>query len=179
MLIDYSKLKPLDYILITSRLPISCIIRKKTSGVWFDQSIASHCGILIDIDGKLFIAEMLSSGLEINSMKKYLDPIFWNGYQHIVEIKRNPIYNDIVINWKTQKAIVSDYFETLKYDFKGVLSYLFPDHISQDPKRYYCSEYIEKYAIIDGNPITSSIKCTPYDIQISPRIENVKEWEIK
>lgn len=180
MIIDYSKLRLCDYILTSSRSLISCAIRKKTAGVWLGDDFATHAGLIVDIDGKFFMAEMLTTGLAISSIKKYLDPKLSNWYQHIVCIRRHDIYRNIIDAIKTQKHIISDYFETQYYDFKGVLHYIFPNYVSQDLNKYYCSEYLQKYAIKNGDLICNNIwECTPYNIQTAKGLQDVKDWKIE
>jgi hypothetical protein len=168
-MINYSKLQELDYVLTTSLRPGACAIRYMSSGEIFNTSIATHVGMLISIKNKLFIAEMLPEGLRINSMKKYFKIGLFA--PKIVAIKRNHVYYDDKIRRLHAKMIVSDYFETLNYDFKGVLSYVWDD-IKERPEDFYCSEYVNKYATLAYGKI-KVCQCTPYDIQIDAGLEDI------
>jgi len=177
MNIDYSKLRECDYILCTSLHPISCMIRYKESGSIFNTDIATHVGMLVNIYDKLFIAEM-AGRLQINSLKRYyLNQGYWGN--RIVCVRRNAVYDNPETRYNTNNKILSDFFETKSYDYDGVLSYILPHLIKQDPDKYYCSEYVQKYAKIDGNPIVDSYKVTPFQIQISERLQDVTDWQIE
>lgn len=167
---NYSKLQELDYIFTTSLTPLATIIRKRLSGLWFNTDIATHCGLLIDIKGKFFIAEMVGGGLRINSIKRqYLHNGFLGG--RIVAVRRNPIYADPQLRAKTAADIVSNYFETLNYDYAGIINHIW-DKVKQKPDDFYCSEYINHYAIRDGNGILKE-KVSPYDLQFFSNFEVV------
>ena len=174
--LNYKVLRTGDYVLTTSLYLLADTIRYRTSGKIFDLSIPTHAGMIVDIYGKYFIAEMKQT-LQINSIKRcYLN----QGYLgcRIVNIRRNSVFDDPEKRYNLNQQIISDYFETISYDYKGILSYIF-SKIPQDPTRYYCSEYCQKYAVEFGKPITDKLKCSPYDIQVSERLQDVKGWQIE
>lgn len=67
------QLNEMDYVLTTSKNTISGLIRAKSAGLddLRNQEIASHCGIVIHLDGRFWIAEMLRDGSAISSIHKY------------------------------------------------------------------------------------------------------------
>ena len=178
MNIDYSKLRECDYVLTSSLSMFGCVIRYKTAGLKniFNTNIANHVGMLVNIDGKLFIAEMVRR-FQINSLKRcYLNQGYWGS--RIVCVRRNPIYDYPDVRYNTNSKILSDYFETQGYDWNGVLSYLLPHIVKEDPNKYYCSEYIQKHAKQDGNSLTDKLRITPYDIQKSEKLTTVDGWQL-
>jgi hypothetical protein len=65
--------REMDTVLTTSDSIEAEGIRFKTAGVehTFDQTVATHAGIIIMIEGRLFVAEMLETSC-INSIQKYM-----------------------------------------------------------------------------------------------------------
>jgi hypothetical protein len=181
-MINYDKLRELDYVFTTSKSPVSNIIRKQTSGVWNNQDIATHVGILVKIKDKFFIAEMIGKisfidkgRLEINSLKrKYSGKDFFEN--KIVCIKRNPIYYKDNIREQTAKEIISDFFETIHYDWNGIKAYIWKKY-KQNPLDFYCSEYVNNFAIRDGRGILKDY-VSPFEMQISGLTDEV-DWKLK
>jgi len=171
MIIDYNKLKELDLVFTTSLYPSSCMIRKVSAGKWFDLNIASHVGILVNIRGKYFIAEMiLKKGLQINSLKKYMKPSRFG--DRIVCVRRTKFEYSKELAEAIASSIISDYFETLKYDWQGVLSYVF-HNVMQVDSMFYCSEYVDYCLFKYLRDHYLLRKITPYELQVSADFKDV------
>jgi hypothetical protein len=176
--INYKNLRPLDIVLCTSLYPLSNSIRWEEAGLnnIFNTNIVTHCGMLVDIGGFLFISEMVGR-LQINSLKRvYLNQGYFG--HRIVEIRRNSVFDDPKIRYDINQSIISDYFQTIDYDYKGVISYLLP-FVHPDAKKYYCSEYVEKKCTEAGKPIIKNDKLyiTPFQIQESENLQYVENWK--
>jgi hypothetical protein len=125
------------------------------------------------------IAEMLGDGLKSNSMLKYLNTGFWG--QRIICIRRNPIYDSTQIRTFLNDRIITDLQRTIGYDHAGIVEYVWPN-IKDQPYLFYCSEYLDHHAILDGNPIVGTKKydddISPYGIQIAPNLFTIKDWKM-
>jgi hypothetical protein len=162
---DTSRLQNMDYIGTTSLMhPISAIIRARTSGKWFDRSIATHVGLAIELEpGEWYVAEMLKKGLVFSKISKYYNKGVFK--PKIVWVKRNPIYNLKIVRQHATKRLFFNHAKGIKYDFKGIAEYILP-FIRDKEEDFFCSELINHYAIQDGSPIrVGDDDCTPYDIQ--------------
>lgn len=172
---NLNKLKDMDYVLTTHRSPLQAFIRARTAG-WkymFNQNIASHVGIIVKIKGYPFVAEMVPKGLKINSINKYLKKGYFK--PHIVAIKRNDIYNNEEIAHKATQRIMYYRHQTVDYDFRGIIEFLWPK-INDRPKKFYCSEFVQHNAILDKNPINGNFHeddISPYGIQIAKNLVTV------
>lgn len=174
MIIKYKNLQDLDIVLTTDISFYSEIIRKRQGGKMFDASIATHVGLLIKIYGSFYMYEMIvRKGLIHNNFEdKYCSGRIFK--PRVVDIMRNPVYEDVKIRNLTKERIMCEHHQNLKYDYAGILAYLFRN-IKQMPTSDYCSELINRYAKEDGNPIVKNGKCRPYDIQTSPKLVKV-DW---
>jgi hypothetical protein len=179
-MIDTKKLRALDYLLCTSYSWIAECIRIKEVGVWrmFDLKIATHIGAIVNVNNGFMIAEMLSNGLRLNPLTDYQHSGIIS--DRIIEVRRNPIYDNETIRNDRNLAIITAAHECLKYDYAGILEYVFPK-IKDKKKSFYCSELYQHYAIEDGNPISLNHKpvgdqdnCTPYDFQTSKNLITVE-----
>ena len=145
-----------DYVLTTSRTLLACTIRAKTAGwrQFFNTRVATHAGIIYSLDGSddpqtFFIAEMLSN-IRSTAIREYEKPDFWNN--HIVYVKRNPLYNDPLKRSQVNAKIISDLQKAVDYDYKGILEYIWPD-AKDEPEKFYCSEYLRYLAQYGGGDI--------------------------
>jgi hypothetical protein len=174
---DTKKLRPLDYLLCTSYSWIAECIRIKEVGLWrcFDIAVATHIGAVVDVNGGLMIAEMMGNGLR-------LDPI--TDYQHggiladrIIGVRRNKCYDNETVRFNRNYQIIKQAHECLKYDYAGILEFVFPK-IKDKTKQFYCSELYQHYAIEDDGAISMRHKvnpkdtddCTPYDFQLAENL---------
>lgn len=73
--IKKSDAREMDYVLLGGDSLAAITIKIVTAGIWnaFNKKIATHVGILIKLDGELWIAEMLADGTAISSIRKYVD----------------------------------------------------------------------------------------------------------
>lgn len=103
----------------------------------FRMKIANHCGLIVQMEKKLWIAEMLSTGLKINSLKTYLN----NSREQIIAIRRLPVFEDEQTSTHANAEVINLANDTAKYDYKGLLEFLgiCPDN----PLYMYCSELCE------------------------------------
>lgn len=67
------QVQEMDYVLTTSRSALAGIIRAKSAGIddLFDKGVASHCGIVLCLEKRYWIAEMTAGGSAISSIHKY------------------------------------------------------------------------------------------------------------
>lgn len=145
-----------DYVLTTSRTPLACAIRAKTAGWWqmFNTRVATHAGIIYSLDRSddpqtFFIAEMLSN-IRSTAIREYEKPDFWAN--RIVNIKRNPLYNNQEKRQAVNGKIIQDLQKSMDYDYKGLLEYLWPK-VEDEPEKFYCSEYLRHLAQWGGGDI--------------------------
>lgn len=95
---NYEVLRPLDAVCTASKSVPARMIRLWTAKLkgfnglkeMFRMKIANHCGLIVQMEKKLWIAEMLSSGLKINSLKTYLK----SSREQIIAIRRLPVFED-------------------------------------------------------------------------------------
>jgi hypothetical protein len=173
MKLKNQNLRELDYICTTNIGLFSTAIRWVTARKLFDLSIATHVGMLISIKGIYFVAEMVESGLKINSLQKYMN----NGLlgQRIVAVRRNPIYDNKNLRMFTAMDVVNDCKKTYGYDWASCASYI-TKLVKDNPGKYYCSEYIGHYAKRDGGEIIKNkgARITPFEIQTASSLVDVK-----
>ena len=187
MNINYNVIMPGDLVLTTSLSWIADGIRIKEAGLKnvFNTKISSHVGIVIPIGNKdaniLSIAEMLGDGLHLSSFSTYLN----QGYMgdRIVDIKRFGPFQEQLVQKKVIKQVLTWWEEGKKYDYAGVLKYIFPFLKDKDGK-FYCSEMVEhlalEYAHSDllDSKRTEDDNVKPYDIQKSKLLTSVEGWRI-
>jgi hypothetical protein len=148
---------------------LSWLIRLFSAGLKnaTNKKKASHVGLVVDIGGKYWIAEMLGTGLEINSLHDYTKP---KAKSKIVCIKRLSVFD----NAKTRQD-ANNYLVTLAntcpppYDVKGVLEHI--GLCKDSPSKMYCSELAEVVANRFGatwdnfNLTSKKSTISPYQIQ--------------
>jgi hypothetical protein len=154
--LNYFKLRPLDAVCIASSGIPGKTIRLLTAKLkgfngfkeMWRLKIANHVGLIVELENRYWIAEMLGKGLKINSLKEYLQ----SDRESIVAIRRNPVFLEQDARNDANKAIISWAHETVKYDYKGLLEFLgiCPDN----PRHMYCSELAE---------IVANKFCTTWD----------------
>jgi hypothetical protein len=113
--------------------------------------------MIVEWEGRKFIAEMQGKGLDINSLKTYM-----KGGNYIVSILRPPMSPDA---YRVQRHVIRDFDDTLAYDFKGLLGFVFK-RVKDEPSRAYCSEYYyqmtREYV---PYPNSFAAKVSPRDLQ--------------
>lgn len=70
---DFYPLREMDYVLTTSKSPIAVAIKLRTAGIddMLNQKVASHAAIVVKMDGRFWLVEMLADGSMISSINKY------------------------------------------------------------------------------------------------------------
>lgn len=142
--INYDKVQPLDMVVFSGKGFNPCCCRFSTTGdifSIFDQSIPCHIGTIIKWEGIHFIAESRSGGVQLNSIENYLDT---KNKRYILDIKRDPVFNDQTIQTIVQKQIATDINNMVEFDYKGMfrsLFALFGFKYQHTTGAYYCSEY--------------------------------------
>ena len=184
---NYDMLRPLDVVCTASKSLSARLIRlwtaklKGFNGVqeMFRMQIANHCGLIVQLEKKLWIAEMLSTGLQINSLKTYLN----NSREQIVAIRRLPVFIDELTNSYANAEVINLANATVIYDYKGLLQFLgiCPDN----PSYMYCSELCEIIAnhygsSWDQNQLRWSdwkeARIAPVEIQFGKKGTLVEDW---
>ncbi len=186
MSFNYGVLRAGDYVLTTSRSALAALIRERTA--WpcnpWNVSIATHAAIVCETknskgESRFYLAEMLSK-LRCSPITDYLDNGFWGS--RIVCIRRNPVYNNLDKRKQVNDRILDDLEKQIKYDYFGIAEYLFSG-FKDNNNRFYCSEYLQRHAILDGNPIkwkhyniNDPDDIPPRRIQLAPNLVNVDGW---
>ena len=128
-----------DIVLTSSRSPLACLIRGKTAGLrqMFNLRVANHAGIVYRDGGLFKIAEMLTK-IHSTPFEDYTRKDFWK--DEIIYVKRSKFFDNDAHQYAVNAKIVFDLSQAIKYDYKGILEYLWPK-IEDRPDKYYCSEY--------------------------------------
>jgi hypothetical protein len=145
---NYENLKPLDVVCTAASSLTGRLIRLYTARLkgksgpkeFLRQEIANHCAIIIKMDGKLWLAEMVDDGLKINSMRVYLN----NKNEKIVAIKRNNAMDASGCNLAMNETLIGMCQNIIQYDYNMILQYLGVG--KNDSAKYYCSELCEVIA---------------------------------
>lgn len=145
---NYPQFRPLDVVCTSSTTVFGRLIRLYTARLKGKnglleatrQKIANHCAIVVMMDGKYWLAEMLAEGLQINSMRNYLN----NSGERIVAVKRNNRFDNDVARITANEALVAMCQATKGYDYSMVLEYLTIG--KNEAGKYYCSELCEVIA---------------------------------
>jgi hypothetical protein len=136
--LDYSVIRPMDIVFSGAHSVFAAAIRVVTGGGVrhaFDHGLPNHVGVVVEFHGQLLVAEMLSDGLEINSLEAYTQG---GRKPFIVSIARHP-------GWTAEKAaeaqkrIAMNRRKTLEYDWGGDLAFIGLG--KNNPNKAYCSEY--------------------------------------
>lgn len=137
--------KPIDCILFSAKTFVGRVIRlftahrsgKNTVKEVFRQRIANHCGLIVNENGVIKIAEMLKTGLELNPLSDY----FREDCDDIVAVRRLP-FTDEEIAWMNKFVLSLHYTGTISYGNKEVCTN-FVKIARNVPKDMYCSELAE------------------------------------
>lgn len=165
----------MDYVLTTSKSWISKLIKWRTAGYRQRNNpyIASHAGILVRHKNQWHIAEMLRK-FTLTPISAYSGDDFWKN--HIVCIRRNPIYEMAGIRVRAHAEVIKDALTgKIRYDYVELLRFICPG-LPEDSHRYYCSERLQYYAMKHGNPIETKLvgdNITPHGIQIAKNLKTV------
>lgn len=105
----------------------------------FRLKIANHVGIIILVNERPAIAEMLGTGLEINPVADYLkDP----KEELIVGVRRLPVFDSLLNQAELNDWITAVWnADTIEYATEKLFKYFGID--SNNPKHLYCSELVE------------------------------------
>lgn len=161
--INYEALRPMDIVYTGARNPWAACNRLFTAG-WrdmFNYKIPTHCGVLVQLYGQYLIAEMLGGrGLQLESLKKYTTK-----RNHILAVRRHHVYNSSLVREAAQARIALDLRYTLDYDPKGIMSFVLK-RVEDDPKKWYCSEYVYMQSAADGiiYPDSFADRVSPNDL---------------
>ncbi|HEX2959097.1 MAG TPA: YiiX/YebB-like N1pC/P60 family cysteine hydrolase [Chitinispirillaceae bacterium] len=185
--LNYDNLRPLDAVCTASTSIPARLIRlwsahlKGFNGLkeMFNLKIANHAGLIVQLEKKYWIAEMVATGLQINSLKTYLK----SSRERIVTIRRLFAFADEQTNAYANAEVINMADATVKYDYKGLLQFLgiCPD----SPSYMYCSELCEIIAnhygsTWDQNQLIGrsgkKARIAPVEIQFGKRGFEVKDW---
>jgi len=139
--IRYDQLKTGDIVICGGMGIIPWLIRLVTKGVKdrHNAKISTHTGILTNINGQYLIAEMRSTGLEINSLEEYNSG---NRKRFIIDIRRsNKVTPEIAKLIDEQIAL--DRRHTIEYDYKGDIAFVFKK-VKASNSKDFCSEYVAR-----------------------------------
>lgn len=142
--IDKNKLQPMDMVIFGGKGFNPCCCRFASTGdifSIFDKFIPIHIGMIIELNGLLFIAESRSGGVQINPIAKYTDTKY---SRYIMDIKRHPVYNDQNKRQKVMQRFIEDLYNRVEFDYQGMfraLFTLFGFKYKHQKDKYYCSEY--------------------------------------
>lgn len=176
-MIDMSQIRDMDYVLTTSKSPISYLIRLKENWrKWRDLTIATHAGILFESEGYWWIAEMALFD-KCDSFKRTSILHYINQYKgdRIVSVRRNPVYDDIHKRLDAKRQMIDDLYHCKGYDLAGIVEFVFPK-IKDKSQLFYCSEIIAHYSNLSGKPLTDNPNeddISPYGLQISPKLGRI------
>lgn len=145
---NYSAFRPLDVVCTSSSGIAGRLIRLYTAGLkgknglveFARQKIANHCAIVIGFENRLWLAEMVATGLQINSMRNYLN----SSSDKIVAVRRNNRFDNDVTRTTANIALVAMCHAKKGYDYSMILEYLGVG--KNAAKQYYCSELCEVIA---------------------------------
>ena len=185
--IDLTPIRDMDAGLCTGWVynPISMVIRARTAGILntFNTDIATHAFFFVTVAGRFMIAEMEADGLKLNPADEYTHKNLIDDWP--IKVIRHPVFNDDAIRAKAAAQLVSDCHESIKYDYAGLLRFIFPELQDQDPKEFYCSELIKHYIRLYGGAVIDPIdgaeyqikdEVCPYGLQKSPSFSTVETW---
>jgi hypothetical protein len=140
--VPYTQLRALDRVVFGGTGFVAWRIRRRTAGFkkQFDKTVGTHTGLLVELHGQLFIAEMLvNGGLSIDTLERYIG----NRKRFIVCFRRSRVFDDPEAVDLAQRTIMYMYRERLnvaKYDPRGIVAFI-NKHTEQNPNRWYCSEF--------------------------------------
>jgi hypothetical protein len=183
---NYERLRPFDIVCTSASSLVGRLIRLYTAHLKGKNGlveagrmqIANHCAIVIEMENRYWLAEMVAEGLKVNSMRVYLN----NPKEKIVAIKRTRY--QISTNAINEK-LVDLCQQTKGYDFRMVFQYL---GIGRDSgSKYYCSELCEtianwynisldNYQLKSFDPRMRMI--APVEIQFGKWVESVENFYI-
>lgn len=188
MNLNYDALRPMDCVCIASPSFIGRMIRLRTASLvnlnpfaeFVRLKMANHVGVIVQHSEKFWIAEMVATGLKINSLNDYLRK---GSRDKIVSIRR--LHNfDIAKDGQSANKLLIDWaHKTVQYDYAGIAEFL---GLRRDnPREYYCSELAEivanRYgATWDKWQLSRSGKksrIAPCEIQYGKTCEEVKGWK--
>lgn len=175
--INYGALKTGDIVSCGGVGPFAYAIRLFTKGLKYRRDIktvSTHTGMIIDLVGQKFIAEMNASGLQINSLEIYRK----NRRKFIIGISRSSELTDIC-RIGIEKKISLDYRKGIEYDWSGDLAFI-TKLVKENPKKRFCSEYaayiLKIYGGVEVRENESEI--TPVDFQypsnVIPSLHEIK-----
>lgn len=166
-IVPYRKLRALDRVVCGGRGLVAWRIRRRTAGFKrrFDLNVATHTGLIVDLHGELFIAEMLTDGLSVDTLERYIN----NRSRYIICFRRSRVFDDTDARAEAQRIIMYIYRERLKlaeYDRRGIFSFI-NKAIKQNPHKWYCSEFDCALTAKFGAPYPAR-----FDVRIDPNPNN-------
>ncbi len=166
-------LKTGDMVVCGGRGPFAMTTRIVTAGFKnaFNKKVPVHTGVVLMLEGHALIVEMTGKGLVLSSFEKYRRSKF----RWVMHIKRPPLSKNYRI--KARHQIVEDLAETIEYDFKGLLEFVFKK-VKDSKKKNYCSEYYYEltkegmtYPEKVGREVLREM-CSPY------ALDQIKEFSV-
>lgn len=141
-MINYSSLQIGDIIGTTSASPLAALIKARTWG-WrsmLDQKKCNHIATIVDRGhGLLYLAEMLSKGIELTELHTYDHKA---PRQHICFVGRHDAFYDITTQVKYNNWILSQHSHGVKYgwdDFFRTEGW-FAKRVKDHPDTMICNE---------------------------------------
>lgn len=159
-MIDYKLLHTGDMVCCGAHSLFAMTIRIVTRGFKyaFDKFTSTHTGMVVDWACEKFIAEMGGRGIELNPFSEYGK---WNKWIICIRQPNLSLSDESML----LHEVSHDYRNTIEYDFKGLLEFVFK-RVKDDPKRMYCSEYYyERTKMFKHYPLSFAKKVSPWDLQ--------------
>ena len=158
-IIQYHLLKTGDVVNCGGKGLFAYVIRAFTAFKLRHKSkkASTHTAYIVEIHGQKLIAEMLSNGLNLNSLEEY------NGKRKrfIIDICRPSDLTETGRRRIEEKTAL-DLRKGLEYDWKGDLAFVFKK-IKDNPDKAFCSEYADHVLSEYGG-----VEITEADATISP-----------
>ena len=144
--LNYSAIRPLDAVCTASSSFIGRMIRLRTAPLVKLNSfkefgrlqMANHVGLVVEHSDRLWIAEMLGTGLEINSLRDYVKN---TDKDRIVSIRRLHLFENESVRESANELLIQWAHKTIPYDWYGIVEFL--GLRKDNPNWMYCSELAE------------------------------------
>jgi len=172
--VDFCKLRTGDMVCCGGHGPMATVTRIVTAGGsrWNDSGVAVHTGLIVEWAGQKLIAEMLGRGITLSAPSRYEG----KHRRYILEILRNAAYDGDDARDALNRRVARMYRNTIEYDFKGLMSFVF-DKCKDDPRKYYCSEFFAAVTVPEVSyPDSFMGGVSPYELQHAAGWKHV--WEI-
>jgi hypothetical protein len=187
-MINHEPLRTMDCVCTSSSAVPGKLIRLGTAHLkgfnpfreMFRLFISNHLGYIVQHSGRYWIAEMLGTGLQINSLKNYTRDERKN---RITRIVRLPIFDSQEARDKANAMILELAYKTIPYDWRGSPG-AFLGLCGHGPEEWYCSEMVENVANMFGgtwdswqlNRMGKKERIAPVEIEYGKNAITVTGW---